>query len=145
MSGDKSSKEKAGKGRKGYNTSFDDREKKILCFRDKRVSWASIRSYLSDAGVSVSPKTTRSRLTKRNSPDLDPIENSVAPFENFCPKEFSFLERGTTLNGGVDEWASRSAHVIGVVMPNVLQPGEFVQLRRHRGPNEGAAYAWMAV
>ncbi|GFU10483.1 hypothetical protein TNCV_5083811, partial [Trichonephila clavipes] len=37
-------------------------EKKILCFRDERISWTSIKSDLSDAGVSVSSKTTRSRL-----------------------------------------------------------------------------------
>ncbi|PRD34984.1 UNVERIFIED_CONTAM: hypothetical protein NCL1_12890 [Trichonephila clavipes] len=38
----------------------------ILCFRDKRISWTAIRSNLSDAGVSVSTKTIRSRLAGKN-------------------------------------------------------------------------------
>ncbi|GFT42889.1 hypothetical protein TNCV_3751791 [Trichonephila clavipes] len=62
MSGDKFYKKKAVKGRKRCTTSVDDRRTKILSFRDKRISWVSIRSDLSDAGVSVSSKTIRRRL-----------------------------------------------------------------------------------
>ncbi|GFT97553.1 uncharacterized protein TNCV_387141 [Trichonephila clavipes] len=38
----------------------------------------------------------------------------------------SFLLRGTTPNGGVDGRASRAAHLMGLAIPNVLQPGFFV-------------------
>ncbi|GFU44033.1 hypothetical protein TNCV_4963461 [Trichonephila clavipes] len=62
MSGDQFNKKKAGKGRKRCTLFVDDRRTKILCFRGKRISWTSIRSDLSDAGVSVSSKTFRSRL-----------------------------------------------------------------------------------
>ncbi|GFT55456.1 hypothetical protein TNCV_1626141 [Trichonephila clavipes] len=61
MSGDKFNKIKAGKSRKRCTTSVDDRTK-TLCFRDKRISWTSIGSDVSDACVSVSSKTMRSRL-----------------------------------------------------------------------------------
>ncbi|GFV48302.1 hypothetical protein TNCV_667041 [Trichonephila clavipes] len=53
MSVDKFNK-KAGKDRKRNTTSVDDRRIKILCFRDKRISWTPIRRDLSDSGVSVS-------------------------------------------------------------------------------------------
>ncbi|GFV66815.1 transposable element Tcb1 transposase [Trichonephila clavipes] len=62
MSGDKFNKIKAGKGRKRCTTSVDDRRTKTLCFRDKRISWTSIGSDVSDARVSVSSKRMRSRL-----------------------------------------------------------------------------------
>ncbi|GFX14800.1 hypothetical protein TNCV_1485431 [Trichonephila clavipes] len=66
MSGDKFNKKKAGKGRKRCTTSVDDRRIKKLCFRDKRILLTSIRSDLNNAGISVSSKTTRSRLADRN-------------------------------------------------------------------------------
>ncbi|GFV78541.1 hypothetical protein TNCV_1888471 [Trichonephila clavipes] len=62
ITGDKFNKKKARKRPKKYTTSVDYRKTKILCFRDKRISWASIRSDLSNAGVSVSSKTIRSSL-----------------------------------------------------------------------------------
>ncbi|GFW49652.1 hypothetical protein TNCV_2844321 [Trichonephila clavipes] len=34
----------------------------MLCLRDKRILWTSIRSCLSDAGISVSSRTTNGRL-----------------------------------------------------------------------------------
>ncbi|PRD23954.1 UNVERIFIED_CONTAM: hypothetical protein NCL1_45021 [Trichonephila clavipes] len=51
MSGKKlnNNKKKAGKDEKRCTTSVDNRRTKILCFRDKIISWTSIRSDLSDA------------------------------------------------------------------------------------------------
>ncbi|GFW55649.1 transposable element Tcb1 transposase [Trichonephila clavipes] len=63
MSGDKFNNKKSEKGRKRCTTSVSDGRTTILCFSDKRVSWISIRRDISDAGVSVSSKTVRSRLT----------------------------------------------------------------------------------
>ncbi|GFT67964.1 uncharacterized protein TNCV_38701 [Trichonephila clavipes] len=59
---------KSRKGRKKC-TAFADvrRLKKILCFRDKRISSKAIRSDPSDAGVSVSSKTIRNRLADKDS------------------------------------------------------------------------------
>ncbi|GFX83236.1 uncharacterized protein TNCV_4988301 [Trichonephila clavipes] len=44
-----------------------------------------------------------------------------------------FLLRGTTPNKGIDGWASRAAHVMGAVIPNVLQPGTFVWFEKTQG------------
>ncbi|GFW94055.1 uncharacterized protein TNCV_4813731 [Trichonephila clavipes] len=60
--GDKFNKKKAGKDRKRCTISVYDRKTKILCFRDKRISWSSMRSDLSVAGVSVSLKTITGKL-----------------------------------------------------------------------------------
>ncbi|GFX90698.1 e3 ubiquitin-protein ligase RNF13 [Trichonephila clavipes] len=37
-------------------------------------------------------------------------------------------------NGCVDGWVSRAAHVMGSVIPNVLQPGAFVWFEKTQGP-----------
>ncbi|GFV90185.1 hypothetical protein TNCV_4379011 [Trichonephila clavipes] len=42
-------------------------QQKVLCFEDKRILSAAIRSDLSDAGVSVGSKTIRNRLADQNS------------------------------------------------------------------------------
>ncbi|GFY12407.1 hypothetical protein TNCV_1798291 [Trichonephila clavipes] len=63
MSEDKFNKKKSRKRPKRCTTSVDDRSLKIPCFRDKIILWTSIRSDLSNAGVSASSKTARSRLT----------------------------------------------------------------------------------
>ncbi|GFS63190.1 uncharacterized protein TNCV_1496341 [Trichonephila clavipes] len=46
----------------------------------------------------------------------------------------SFLVRGITPNGDVDEWASRAVHVMGTTIPPVLQPGAFVWFEMTPGP-----------
>ncbi|GFX90724.1 uncharacterized protein TNCV_3730451 [Trichonephila clavipes] len=46
----------------------------------------------------------------------------------------SFLVRGTTPKGGVDGWASRTAHETGYVIPNVLQPGALVWVEKTQRP-----------
>ncbi|GFU18927.1 uncharacterized protein TNCV_1700381 [Trichonephila clavipes] len=52
---------------------------------------------------------------------------------------------GTIPYEGVDGWASRAAHVMGTVIPNVLQPGAFVWFEKTQGPNEDATCAWMVA
>ncbi|GFW78031.1 uncharacterized protein TNCV_135011 [Trichonephila clavipes] len=59
------------------------------------------------------------------------------------PLQSSFLVRGTTPNGGVDGLASRAAHVMGVAIPNVLQPGAFVWFEKTQGPLVKGA--WMVA
>ncbi|GFY19820.1 transposable element Tcb1 transposase [Trichonephila clavipes] len=68
---------KAGKGLKKCTTSVDDRRIKILCSRDKRISWTPIRSDLSDADVSVNSKRTRSRLVDscKSADGIDRLHN----------------------------------------------------------------------
>ncbi|GFW13444.1 e3 ubiquitin-protein ligase RNF13 [Trichonephila clavipes] len=44
------------------------------------------------------------------------------------------LVRGANQNGGVEEWASWAAHVMGAAIPNVLQPGAFVWFEKTQGP-----------
>ncbi|GFT73159.1 hypothetical protein TNCV_2554451 [Trichonephila clavipes] len=81
MSGDKFYKKKAVKGRKRCTTSVDDRRTKILSFRDKRISWVSIRSDLSDAGVSVSSKTIR-RLADVRLKDRLPRKSRISIYSS---------------------------------------------------------------
>ncbi|GFV39994.1 uncharacterized protein TNCV_4412251 [Trichonephila clavipes] len=38
-----------------------------------------------------------------------------------------------TLNRGVDGWASRTAHEMGAVIPNVLQPDAFLWFKKTQG------------
>ncbi|GFT21683.1 e3 ubiquitin-protein ligase RNF13 [Trichonephila clavipes] len=49
------------------------------------------------------------------------------------PLQSTFLVRGTYPNGGVDRWMSREAHVTGVGVPNVFQPGAFVWFKKTQG------------
>ncbi|GFW56447.1 hypothetical protein TNCV_3313831, partial [Trichonephila clavipes] len=53
-----------GKGRKWCTTSVDDKRTKTLCLRDKRISWTSIGSDVSDACTFRQLKTMRSRLNR---------------------------------------------------------------------------------
>ncbi|GFW31622.1 hypothetical protein TNCV_4682951 [Trichonephila clavipes] len=47
------------------------------------------------------------------------------------PLQSSLIVRGTIPNGGVNGWASRAAHVMGAVIPNVLQPGAVIHWYQH--------------
>ncbi|GFU37885.1 hypothetical protein TNCV_1063861 [Trichonephila clavipes] len=59
-----------------------------------------------------------------------PVSSSVAPL----------------LNGGVDGWASKAAHVMGVAILNVLQPSTLVWFKKtQKPPSESATCAWMAA
>ncbi|GFX93873.1 transposable element Tcb1 transposase [Trichonephila clavipes] len=63
MSRDKFNYKKQRKrSKKEHHTTVDNRRTKKVCLRNKRISWTTNRSDLSDAGVSVSSKTIRSRL-----------------------------------------------------------------------------------
>ncbi|GFW74519.1 uncharacterized protein TNCV_2414181 [Trichonephila clavipes] len=53
---------------------------------------------------------------------------------NETPLHFSFLVRGTTPNGDINEWASRVAHVMGSAIANVFQLGVFVWFEKTQGP-----------
>ncbi|GFU79346.1 hypothetical protein TNCV_2138691 [Trichonephila clavipes] len=57
----------------------------------------------------------------------------------------SSLVCGTTPDGGVDGWASRTEQVMNATIPNALQSGEFVWFEDTGAPNEGATCAWMAA
>ncbi|GFY02801.1 hypothetical protein TNCV_3506811 [Trichonephila clavipes] len=59
--------------------------------------------------------------------------------------DVNILVRFTTPNGGVDRWVSRAAHVMGTVIPNVLQPGTFVWFEKIGTPSEGATCTWMGA
>ncbi|GFT44029.1 uncharacterized protein TNCV_3046891 [Trichonephila clavipes] len=62
------------------------------------------------------------------------------------PLQSSFLVRGTTLNGGVDGWASRAAHVMGAVIPECSSARRLRMVREDTGaPSEGATCAWMVA
>ncbi|GFV44555.1 e3 ubiquitin-protein ligase RNF13 [Trichonephila clavipes] len=50
------------------------------------------------------------------------------------PLQSSFLVRDTTPNACVDRWASKATHVMGAVIPNVLQPDAFVWLKKKQEP-----------
>ncbi|GFX99119.1 uncharacterized protein TNCV_2493001 [Trichonephila clavipes] len=41
--------------------------------------------------------------------------------------------------------ASRAAHVMGAMIPNVLQPGAVVWFEKTGAPSDGATCAWMAA
>ncbi|GFX23917.1 hypothetical protein TNCV_2730221 [Trichonephila clavipes] len=114
---EKNSIKKAGKGRKRYtkSKSVDDRRIKILRFRDKRTSWTSIRSDISDGGVSVSSQTTRSRLADaRNSPDLDPVENLRCRLKTLVR-----MRRESPITWGI---------VTPVEAPELRDPASFIRL-----------------
>ncbi|GFT21710.1 e3 ubiquitin-protein ligase RNF13 [Trichonephila clavipes] len=84
------------------------------------------------AGLRRSPwgLHTRTRLSSLLRLNLD---SSLKP-PGSIPLQSSFLVRGTTPNGDVDGWMSRTAHVMGAGIPNVLQPGTFVWFEKTQGP-----------
>ncbi|GFV73404.1 uncharacterized protein TNCV_3389201 [Trichonephila clavipes] len=97
------------------------------------------------AGLRRSPRGlhTRTRLSSLLRLSLDSSQKTTW-FS--IPLQSSFLVRCTTPNGGVDGWASRAAHVMGAVIPNVLQPSAFVWFEKTQGaPSEGATCAWIAA
>ncbi|GFU89192.1 uncharacterized protein TNCV_2896401 [Trichonephila clavipes] len=84
VTGDKFNKKKVGKeAEEGAPYLLVTDEQKFNVSEIKKISRTPIRSYLSDAGVSVSSKTIKSRLADitellswpGNSPDLNPVEN----------------------------------------------------------------------
>ncbi|GFS52931.1 hypothetical protein TNCV_330841 [Trichonephila clavipes] len=81
MSRDKFNNKKAGKGRKRCTIFVDARRKKIPCYRGKGISWISIGSHLSDAGVSVSSKTFRSRSVDARLKGRIPRKKAVPQFK----------------------------------------------------------------
>ncbi|GFX24895.1 e3 ubiquitin-protein ligase RNF13 [Trichonephila clavipes] len=84
------------------------------------------------AGLGRSPRDlhTRTRLQSLLRLNLDSSLKRHASI----PLQSCFLVRGITPNGGVDRWASRAEHVMGAVIPNVLQPGAFVWFEKTQGP-----------
>ncbi|GFW93060.1 uncharacterized protein TNCV_3888011 [Trichonephila clavipes] len=61
------------------------------------------------------------------------IESGFVTKEDRVSFRCSFLMRSTTPNGGVDGWASRTAHVMGAAIPNVLQSDAFVWFEKTQG------------
>ncbi|GFV85205.1 transposable element Tcb2 transposase [Trichonephila clavipes] len=68
-------------------------EKNTMFLRDKRISWTSIRSYLSDAGVSVSSKTIKSRLADLLNAHPPTKYNAVASGHRSRDLGQTFLEK----------------------------------------------------
>ncbi|GFW83766.1 hypothetical protein TNCV_668791 [Trichonephila clavipes] len=50
------------------------------------------------------------------------------------PSQSSFLECGTTPNGGIDGWASSAVQAMGTVIPNVFHLGAFELFEKTQGP-----------
>ncbi|GFT72989.1 integrase catalytic domain-containing protein [Trichonephila clavipes] len=62
---------------------------------------------------------------------------SLGRINNIYPRKdskSSFLVHCTTPNEGVSGWESRAAHVMGIAIPNVLQPGTFIWFEKTEGP-----------
>ncbi|GFW45845.1 uncharacterized protein TNCV_4495651 [Trichonephila clavipes] len=62
------------------------------------------------------------------------IESGFVTKDDLVPLQSSFFVRGITPNGGVNGWTSRASRVMGVAIPNVLQPGAFVWFEMTHGP-----------
>ncbi|GFT49078.1 e3 ubiquitin-protein ligase RNF13 [Trichonephila clavipes] len=86
-----------------------------------------------NSGLRHSPSglPTRTRLPSLLRLNLD---SSLKTTWFHSAAQSSFLVSSTTPNGGVEKGASRAAHVMGTVIPNVLQPDAFVWFQKRQGP-----------
>ncbi|KFM62309.1 Transposable element Tcb1 transposase, partial [Stegodyphus mimosarum] len=95
-------KNKEGKGRKRCTTSIDDRRIKRLCLQDRKMSSAAIRSDLNDAGVSVSSRTIRRRLTDVGLRGRIPRKK---PYLNFQQRKKRLQWAKEHINWTDDQWS----------------------------------------
>ncbi|GFW24097.1 uncharacterized protein TNCV_4951411 [Trichonephila clavipes] len=91
--------------------------------------------YKAKAGLRLSPQGLHTRT----------LDSSLRTNWFHSVAQSIFLTRGTTPNEGIDEWASRAAHVMGTVIPNVIQPGTFVWFEKTQGPLVKVQTPWMAA
>ncbi|GFX69151.1 e3 ubiquitin-protein ligase RNF13 [Trichonephila clavipes] len=84
------------------------------------------------AGLRRAPRVlhTRTRLSSLLRSNMD----SSVKTASSIPLQSNSLVPGTTLNGGVDGWASRAAHVMSAAIPNVFQRGSLVWFEKTQEP-----------